>query len=85
MLIPRPLCGEANAKEGVIEHEIDDTLWAAVEPTVVAHFAVVRLVHQKGKGRDKRPTSGLVVKRDDHQQTIPYNYLIFSISRYEGS
>ena len=31
------------------------------------------------------PTSGLVVKRDDHQQTIPYNYLVFSISRYEGA
>jgi TIR domain len=31
------------------------------------------------------PLSGLVVKRDNHQQTIPYNYLIFSISRYEGS
>lgn len=31
------------------------------------------------------PTSGLVVKRDDPQQTIPYNYLVFSISRYEGS
>jgi hypothetical protein len=32
-----------------------------------------------------RPASGLVVKRDDHQQPIPYNYLVFSISRYEGS
>lgn len=31
------------------------------------------------------PTSGLVVKRDDHQQMIPYNYLVFSISRYNGS
>lgn len=30
-------------------------------------------------------TSGLVVKRDDHHQTIPYNYLVFSISRYDGS
>lgn len=31
------------------------------------------------------PISGLVAKRDDHEQTIPYNYLVFSISRYEGS
>ena len=29
-------------------------------------------------GRDQ------VVKRTDHQRLIPYNYLIFSISRYEG-
>jgi hypothetical protein len=31
------------------------------------------------------PTSGLVVKRDAQHQMIPYNYLVFSISRYEGS
>jgi TIR domain len=31
------------------------------------------------------PVSGLVVKRDDHQQTLPYNYLVFSIRRYEDS
>lgn len=31
------------------------------------------------------PTSGLVVKRDDPRQTILYNYLVFSISRYEDS
>ena len=30
------------------------------------------------------PAKGLVVKRDDHQQLIPYNYLVFGISRYEG-
>jgi hypothetical protein len=31
------------------------------------------------------PTSGSVVKRDDLHEVIPYNYLVFSISRYEGS
>jgi hypothetical protein len=31
------------------------------------------------------PASGQVVKRNDHQQTIPFNYLVFSISRYEGA
>ena len=30
------------------------------------------------------PGIGQVVKRSDPQQLIPYNYLIFSISRYEG-
>jgi hypothetical protein len=30
------------------------------------------------------PTKGLVVKRDDHQQLIPYNYLVFGVSRYDG-
>ena len=30
------------------------------------------------------PTLGQVVKRSDQQQPIPYNYLVFSISRYEG-
>jgi len=30
------------------------------------------------------PGMGQVVKRSDPQQLIPYNYLIFSISRYEG-
>lgn len=30
------------------------------------------------------PTSGLVVKREDHHEPLPYNYLVFSISRYEG-
>ncbi len=31
------------------------------------------------------PTSGQVVHRTDHHRTIPYNYLVFSISRYEGT
>jgi len=31
------------------------------------------------------PNLAQVVKRADHQQTIPYNYLVFSVSRYEGS
>jgi hypothetical protein len=31
-----------------------------------------------------RPTSGHVVNRDDPAQLIPYNYLAFNISRYEG-
>ena len=35
MLIPLPLYGEANAKGGATEREIDDTLWVAVEPTAV--------------------------------------------------
>lgn len=30
-----------------------------------------------------RPASGLVVKRDNYQHIMPYNYLVFSISRYE--
>lgn len=30
------------------------------------------------------PSSGQVVKRTDHHQAIPYNYLVFSVSRYEG-
>src|SRR5712692_337657 len=30
-------------------------------------------------------SSGSVVKRDDQRQMLPYNYLVFSISRYEGS
>lgn len=29
------------------------------------------------------PGRGLVVKRDDHQQLIPYNYLVFGLSRYD--
>jgi len=29
------------------------------------------------------PTGGLVVKRDNPQQLIPYNYLVFGISRFE--
>jgi hypothetical protein len=29
------------------------------------------------------PSSGQVVRRDDPRQLIPYNYLVFSISRYE--
>ncbi len=28
--------------------------------------------------------TGQVVKREDPNQLIPYNYLVFSISRYEG-
>jgi hypothetical protein len=31
------------------------------------------------------PTSGEIVNRDDHGQLIPYNYLVFSINRYEGA
>jgi len=30
------------------------------------------------------PARGAVVSRDDHQSLIPYNYLVFGISRYEG-
>jgi hypothetical protein len=30
-----------------------------------------------------QPASGQVVKRDGHLQTIPYNYLVFNISRYD--
>ena len=30
------------------------------------------------------PTSGRVVNREDSTRLIPYNYLVFSISRYEG-
>lgn len=29
------------------------------------------------------PSVGQVVKRDNHQQMIPYNYLVFSVHRYE--
>jgi hypothetical protein len=29
------------------------------------------------------PARGLVVRRDDHQQLIPYNYLVFGLSRYD--
>jgi len=29
------------------------------------------------------PNRGLVVKRDDHQRLIPYNYLVFGLSRYD--
>ena len=49
MLIPRPSSGEANAKGGVTEHEIDDMLSAAMELAVAARA----LVLNKGKGRDK--------------------------------
>lgn len=31
------------------------------------------------------PASGQVVNRDDPEKLIPYNYLIFGVSRYEGS
>ena len=30
------------------------------------------------------PKSGQVVSRDDEAQLIPYNYLVFSVSRYGG-
>jgi hypothetical protein len=30
------------------------------------------------------PGNGRVVNKDDPTQLIPYNYLVFSISRYEG-
>lgn len=30
------------------------------------------------------PGSGQVVKRSDHRQVIPFNYLVFGVSRYEG-
>ncbi len=29
------------------------------------------------------PKKGIVVKRDDQQELIPYNYLVFGVSRYE--
>jgi hypothetical protein len=57
MLIPRLLSGEGNARGGATVHEIDATLWVAVELTVVAHFAVLGHVLNIGKGRDKWPTS----------------------------
>jgi hypothetical protein len=53
---PTPSCGEANAKGGATEREFDDMLWAVVEPTVAAHFAVGALGLNKGQGRDKWPT-----------------------------
>jgi hypothetical protein len=28
------------------------------------------------------PESGYVVKKDDPQQTIPYNYIVFGVSKY---
>jgi hypothetical protein len=28
------------------------------------------------------PTKGQVVRRDDPAQTIPYNYLLFGVSRF---
>ena len=31
------------------------------------------------------PNSGRVVKRDDPAQLIPYNYIVFGVSRYEGT
>ena len=55
MLIPPP----ANARGGGIAHEIDDMLWAAVEPIAVECFAITELLCQNGQGRDKRPTSSL--------------------------
>jgi hypothetical protein len=30
------------------------------------------------------PASGQVVNKQDHTQLIPYNYIIFSVSRYDG-
>ena len=30
------------------------------------------------------PANGRVVNKDDPTQLIPYNYIVFSISRYEG-
>ena len=59
MLIPLPLYGEANAKGGATEREIDDTLWVAVEPTAVECFALTELLCQKGQGCDKWPNSSL--------------------------
>ena len=56
MLIPPPLCGVANARGGGTSHEIDDMLWAAVEPIAVECFAITELLCQNGQGRDKRPT-----------------------------
>ncbi|HCI79996.1 MAG TPA: hypothetical protein DHW02_09915 [Ktedonobacter sp.] len=29
------------------------------------------------------PTKGIIVKHDDQQELIPYNYLVFGVSRYE--
>jgi hypothetical protein len=51
------LCGEANAKGDGIERAIDATLLVAVPPTVVVHFAALGLVTNKGKRRDKWPSS----------------------------
>jgi hypothetical protein len=31
------------------------------------------------------PSSGQVVKQSNYQEAIPYNYLVFSIRRYEGT
>jgi hypothetical protein len=56
MLIPRPLCGQANAKGGATARELDDMLWAAVEPTAATRFVVSALGRNFGEGRDKRPT-----------------------------
>ena len=30
------------------------------------------------------PTNGRLVSRDDHTKLIPYNYIVFGVSRYEG-
>jgi hypothetical protein len=32
-----------------------------------------------------QPASGQMVNRDDPKKLIPYNYLVFGVSRYEGS
>jgi len=29
------------------------------------------------------PTKGIIVKRNNQQELIPYNYLVFGVSRYE--
>src|SRR5256885_15041410 len=74
-LIQRPLCGEANAKGGGTEHEIDDMLSAAVAPTVADHFDVIGPVLHKGKGRDKWPTRGCT-KRPDK----PFRIVVIRLS-----
>jgi hypothetical protein len=30
------------------------------------------------------PASGQIVAKDDPAQLIPYNYLVFGVSRYDG-
>jgi hypothetical protein len=30
------------------------------------------------------PPSGLIVSRSDPDQLIPYNYIVFGVSRYQG-
>jgi hypothetical protein len=56
---PTPSYGEANAKGGETEHEIDDTLLPTVAPPGASHFAVSALGRNFGKRRDKWPTRSI--------------------------